>query len=380
MSDLYIVVLIVIIFVVSLFYFWVKSRKTKKKTVSQLYIDGLKALLTDDESRAFQSLKEVVKQDTGNVDAYLKLGDLFRKRKQYANALQLHKELTLRSGLSKQEKEDILKSLALDYVGLEKHQKAISVLRELYRRNDQDNWVIDRLLSELEETKMWEEAFEIESRRIRHKGNKQSKRLSLYKVFAGKELVAQEGDLHKARLAFKEALNHDETCVPAYIFLGDAYYQDRRLSEAIEYWRKLLSVAPSMGYLVFDKLEKTLYEIGQYGEIAEVYNEILSTNPKEIHTLYALAAISEKKGRNDQAVDYYKQILENNPTFIPANMGLIKLYEEVGLKDKAKKIMNNLIKAYPLGKDKFNCRNCGYVSDEPLWRCPACKKWDSFDI
>lgn len=360
-------------------YLWIKSRRVKKKAASELYISGLKALLAGDEGRAFQNLREVVRQDTNNVDAYLKLGDLFRKGKQYTKAFQIHRELTLRSRLSGEEKEEILKSLALDYSASGKHQKAISALEELHRRNGEDDWVIDRLLFELEETKMWDKVFEIESRRVKQKGQKESKKLALYKVCIGKEL-AEKSELHKARVAFKEALNYDENCVPAYLYLGDAYYQDRRLSEAVEHWRKLLDVKPSVGYLVFDKLERVLYELGQYGEITEVYNEILSTNPNEAHTLYALGNILEKKGRSDQAIDYYNQILENDPNFVPAKLNLLKLYEELGLKDKAKRIIDNLIKACHPVREGFICKNCDFVSTEPLWRCPSCKKWDSFDI
>ena len=104
----------IIVFTIMAFY-WSKSKKEKEKASPKLYIDALKALLSGEDQLAFQMFKEVAKKDPENLDAYLKLGDLFRKNKRYDKALQIHKELTFRPSLSLEEKNEILKSLAQDY-------------------------------------------------------------------------------------------------------------------------------------------------------------------------------------------------------------------------------------------------------------------------
>jgi len=360
-------------------FFWSRAKREKRKVPLELYIDALKALLAGEEKVAFQKFREVARRDPENVDAYLKLGDLFRKRKRYDKALQIHKELTLRPSLSIQEKSEVLKSLAEDFSAAGNHDRAISVLEELYKANEKDERVAFKLLLEYEESQRWEEAFELRKKIFGHDRDQTRKILALYKVFWGKAR-AERGELHKARIAYKEALNYDENCVPAYIWLGDAYYQDRRLTDAVEYWRKLVERVPEAGYLVFNKLERTLFELGEYGNISEIYENILSQNPKNTFALFSLARIHEKKGMLEDAMERYRQILDIDPGFIFARLSLARLYLQGGQTEEAIDFLDNLMESLPSKEKEFICQKCGYKSPDPLWRCPSCKTWNSFNI
>jgi lipopolysaccharide biosynthesis regulator YciM len=371
------IAIVIIFFIIGLL--WSKAKREKRKVSPKLYIDALKALLAGDEKIAFQRFKDVARGDPNNVDAYLKLGDLLRKRKRFDKALQIHKELTLRPSLPSEEKSEVWKSLAEDYIASKSHEKAILILEDLRRTDEDDNWVNHKLISEYEETQRWEDAFELKKKLSKHKNDEANKVLALYKVFSGKAWV-DKNELHKARVAYKEALNYDETCISAYIYLGEAYYRDERLEDAVEHWKKLLEMVPSVGYLVFDKLEKALFELGQYGEMAEIYEKILSENPKNIYALNSLANIHEKKGMLDLAKEKYKQILDIDPNFLSAKLSLAKLYQEEGRNEKSIDLLDSLIESLPPAFKEFACNHCRYKSTEPLWKCPQCGKLNSFDI
>lgn len=373
-----IIIAFVVVFVVMAF-LWSKAKTEKRKTSPELYLDALKALLGGEDKIAFSKLKEVVRKDPENVDAYLRLGDLFRKNRRYDKALQIHRELTLRPSLSGKEKNEVLKSLAEDFSASGNHDKAISVLEELRKANEKDGQVTLRLLLEYEETERWEDAFELRKKLTGRKEDQTNRILALYKVLWGK-IRAEAGQFHKARVAYKEALNYDERCVPAYIYLGDAYYRDQRLGDAVEYWKKLLEAVPKAGYLVFDKLEMTLFELGEYGDISEIYENILSRNPNDIFALFSLARIHEKKGMMGPAIERYKQILDSDPSFLSARLSLAKLYQQEGRKDESIDLLDSLIEGFPPEEKEFVCRHCGHNSSEPLWRCPSCKSWNSFNI
>jgi lipopolysaccharide biosynthesis regulator YciM len=373
-----IIIAVVIIFLVIVL-FWSKAKREKGKVSPKLYTDALKALLAGDERLAFEKFKDVARGDPENVDAYLRLGDLFRKRRKFDKALQIHRELTLRPSLSAEEKSEVWKSVAEDYIASKNHEKAISVLEELHRTDDDDPWVNNKLISEYEETERWEDAFELRKKLSKHRDDNANKILALYKLFWGKAR-ADRNELHKARVAYKEALNYDETCIPAYIYLGEAYYRDGRLDDAVEYWKKLLEAVPSAGHLIFDKLERTLFELGQYEEIAEIYERISSRNPKDIPALFSLANIYEKKGMMELAVEKYRQILDIDPSFLSAKLSLAKLYQEKGWKEQSADLMDDLIENLPPARNEFVCDRCGYKSPEALWKCPQCKKLNSFDV
>jgi len=370
---------IIIILVVFILLFWSKSKKVKPKPADMLYIEGLKALLSGDDSKAFQRLKQVVSQDTNNVDAYLKLGDIFRKKKGFDKALQIHTNLTLRPDLSEEIQMEIKKSLALDYIESGEHSQAISILKDMFKSNQTDLWAGSKLMSEYEEIGNWEEAFELRERLAKDKKEKNQQILALYKVFIGNQL-ASKGDYHKARLAHKEALNYDEKCVPAYIFLGEAYHRDERLEEAVESWRKLTEKVPKAAYLVFEKLEKALFEMGSFGEIEKVYDQILNADPKNTHALFALATLDEKRGKTVQAQERYSLILDIDPLYLPAQLSLLRIYQDKGQTYKTKHIIDGLLDICPSPLNNFICRKCGHNSTEPLWRCPQCKSWNSYNI
>jgi lipopolysaccharide biosynthesis regulator YciM len=368
----------VIVFSVMAF-LWSRVKGDRRKVSPEAYIDALKALLAGRQQVAFQRFKEVAKTDPDNVDAFLKLGDLFRDNKRYDKALQIHKELTLRPSLTQEQKSDISKSLAEDYSVSGNHDKAILVLEELYKTSDKDERIALKLLSEYEETQRWEEAFELRKKLSGSRGDINRKILALYKVLWGKAR-ADRGELHKARVAYKEALNYDETCVPAYVYLGEAYYQDERLKEAVEYWKKLLEAVPDAGYLVYDRMEKALFELGEYSDIPDVYENVLSTNPSNTLALFSLARIDEKKGMIPSAVERYKQILDLDPSFFSAKLSLARLYLQERRNEEAMEILERLTeKLSPTGQ-QFICQKCGHKSSQPLWRCPSCRLWNSFNI
>jgi lipopolysaccharide biosynthesis regulator YciM len=373
-----ILIAIIIVFTITAFY-WSRAKKEKEKVSPQLYIDAMKSLLAGDEKVAFQKFKEVARRDPGNLDAFLKLGDLFRKNKKYDKALQIHKELLLRPSILPEDRIEILKSLAQDYSASGNNNKSIDVLLDLYRENEKDRWVALRLLTEYETTAKWEEAFDLRKRIADHNEDETNRILALYKVFWGKAR-ADMGELHKARVAYKEALNYDENCIPAYLYLGDAYFEDGRLKDAVEYWKKLVETLPEAGYLVFEKLEKSLFELGEYGDITEIYESILSRNPKNVTALFYLARINEKKGNWETAVDQYRQILDIDPNYLAAQLSLVTLNLSSGHQEEAMDLLENLMQSFPPARKEFVCLRCGHKSAEPLWKCPSCHEWNSFKI
>ncbi len=359
--------------------FWFGSKRKKAKPAEKIYVEGLKALVSGEERVAFQKFRKVVDLDTNNLDAYLKLGDLFRKRKNFDRALRIHKQLLLRHNLSFESKKDIKKAIAQDFIESKDHSQAGAVLEELLNSDDKDIWVISKLLKEYEEKDDWERAFHLREKYLKDKKEESSKILALYKVFWGKKL-ASENEFHKARISYKEALHLDQGCVPALIFLGDAYYEEKRVEEAISSWKKLLQVAPKSSYLVFEKLEKALFELGNYGEIEEIYDFVLTNDPQNPQALFALAVLDEKKGRKSQSEQKHLQILDQDPDFLPSRLRLIRIYQDKGEKTKAKEMVDSLFDVFLSQSEKFFCQRCGYSSAEPLWRCPSCKEWNSFGI
>src|SRR3990172_614675 len=80
---------------------WTQTHKRRASQAPRMYLEALRAIVDGDDHTAFERLKAVVTEDSNYLDAYLKLGDLLRRRGRHDRAIRVHEDLTLRLGLPK---------------------------------------------------------------------------------------------------------------------------------------------------------------------------------------------------------------------------------------------------------------------------------------
>lgn len=357
----------------------VRHKRSQRLRAASFYVEALKDLIRGGEESAFRHLKRVVREDTGNIDAYLKLGDIFRRRGELAKALQIHRQLTVRTDLGSPDRIELLKSLALDYMESEKDDRAIATLKELISLDRKDLWGHQQLIRQYEKREDWPQALSVQEAIFKITGQKDDALLALYEVQIGHQWAAQK-EFHKARLKYKDALRRDRSCVPAYLGLGDAHQQEDRLDEAINSWRELLAKVPQKAYLAFGPLERALYEKGQFGEVAKLYRDLLERDSDNLRALLALAIIYDKKGDLDEAIQTCERALEVEPGSATARQFLVKFYQQRGDQAKVMENLEALVSSAAAAPERFVCQNCGHESPEPLWRCPQCGQWRTYNL
>jgi len=367
------VVIIVIAVIITLI---LRRKRSQKSRSAGLYISALKDLIRGDEDSAFGQLKKVVLEDTGNIDAYLRLGDIFRRKGEPARALQIHRQLKIRSDLKSSDKLELLKSLALDYIQGDKDERAIATLRELISQAKKNLWAHEQLLDLYEERGEWSQALVLQEANFKITDKRDDGLLALYEVQMGHEWL-KKGEFHKARLKYKDALRRDRTCVPAYLGLGDANEREGRLEEAIENWKELLAKVPAKGFLAFAKLEKALFDKGRFGEVSKLYRDMLQRDPDNLRALLAMANIHEKKGDIAEAIETCERAVQIDPESMAARSALVKFYRQKGDDQKVSQHLEAIVAS---ASDAFSCRNCALQSSDPLWRCPRCGAWRSFQL
>ena len=97
--ELFIFLLILVIAIVTSFFFYYKKKPILKNNSNKLYTEALNMLVRGDSENAIRLLRDVVKQDTNHLDAYLQLGDILRQEGNSQNAIKIHQSLTVRPGL-----------------------------------------------------------------------------------------------------------------------------------------------------------------------------------------------------------------------------------------------------------------------------------------
>lgn len=368
-----------ILFVLALFvlFFLMQRRARNKEEVGRAYVDGLKSLLDGEKEKAIEKLKLAVSQDTHNVDAYIRLGDLLRRDGQSNRALHLHLSLMARPGLSQEERGAIARNLAKDYLKLKEPHKAISVLKKWVAKNSKDFRAKESLLSLYEKQNLWKESYTLQQEMLKRKKPFDSSLLALYRSYIG-EILLKEGKKREAQDALKQALKHDGTCVPALLYLGDLVYSSNRVEEAIDYWKRIIKDTPFFAPLVFLRLEKAYFAQGRFSELEEIYEDLIERNPEDSRTLFALAKLYLKKGRDGEAQKLYERILELRPNSSQARRGLLEISLNRKNIEEARDHTRALSELMSTENEVYSCSRCGFQSSDYHWRCPKCFEWKTF--
>ena len=292
-----------------------------------LYLEALQDLLDNKTEPAFTKLRQVVAEDSDNIDAYLRLGRILRDHNKPDRALQVHKDLTLRGGLTIEQRIAILHQLTEDYLALKEFDTAEAALNEMISLDSQNRWAYVSLLKVQKEAKKWDEAYDTAARILKIEANKSKKPLAIFKYQMAVDLY-QKREYHKARVLLKDALGLDPGFAPAYLLIGDSYYSEKRFEDAVNFWNKLIEAVPSRGYKVIDRLKRTLFDLGRFGDIAEICENILKHAPKDLQARLTLAEFYVKKGDLDLAEELLSRVVDDEPDNLKPILELIRIYLE----------------------------------------------------
>jgi lipopolysaccharide biosynthesis regulator YciM len=374
------IILIFIILILVVIYYFLKGFKVKESE-QNTYIQALELLIDGNYQQAIQKFKETVREDSENIEAYLRLGDLLRERGYTHNALKIHKDLTLRSNLKKASLVRIQRSLIIDYEAVNDFESAINLAKQLLMSgNENIQELTQKLVSFYEKKGKWTEAYDACSKYFKKDLPALNKKMALYLVFQGLDL-SKEDKSREARIKFREALKLDSNCAAAYYYLGKSYQYNNRLAEAINQWEKLCEILPSKAHLVFDDLERAWFESGNFSEAEKLYSNLLSNDEANIGAALALAKIYDKKGETERAIKIIDQLDEDARKKVMVQSFYIYALHNNKQYELAASCAVELIKNNDwLEGLNFVCQECHFVSNEPQWICPQCKTIDSFNI
>lgn len=352
--------------------YFLYHRNTKKtQQEKKAYLLALKYIAENDTRRAIEKLKETVRSDTGNIDAYVKLGDILRREGLVNNAVRIHKDLTLRGNINAHDKAKIWYSLGLDYLAALKFDKAEKCFLEIKNNKEYAERIFPHLQKIYEKTEAYEKAFDLLKEKSGPESQQLKHRMAVYKVFEGQKILAQK-DGKKARLIFKEALKYDPACLFAHLYIGDSYILDERRDDAIEVWRNFCRKFPDDSYVMFSRLEKAWYDKGQFNKIEELYDSILKEDAENIHATLALSRFLRKKGEFDTALALVNDRLANGGNQDLLQAELARIHWDSDNFEQAGKTALSLLDKHIAGDETYLCSACSYRSDEPFLKCPQC--------
>ena len=354
-----------------LYLFWIRDRKTGGDSYTQaleLIVDGKLRLAVD-------KLKETVRTNSTNIKAYIKLVTILRAEGLYTNAIRILKDLAIRANLKQDDIILVKKNIALTYWEAGEFDKAEAYFDELISIKSQVSWVVPYLLKILERKKDWTRAYELLKDNLPEADARYKYKLSVYKLMDGKA-TAESGQEKEARIMYKEALKIDSNNSGAYLLLGDSYLREERVPDAIKIWTDFCQKLPDKAYLVLGRIQKALYETGQYSKIEKIYEDLLQNNENNLKIIIALSEIYRKKGEYDEAYKLLQEAQKRDIDPIVVDAQIAKVLNDKGQQNEAlKKAISILDKKILSSMQQYRCTHCSYESPELHWICPKCGEW-----
>ena len=322
MYSFYIIIVVILITAIGFWIFFNYRPKKQKKTDS-LYTDALNAMLKTDKRRAVSLLRDVVKQDSDHIDAYLQLGNILRDEEPQ-RALKIHQTLTVRPNLNNSTKVDIYKSLAMDYEVIGDLTKARKEAEHILIIDKKNEWAITFLLNIGEKIEDWDYAADKAKQLQKIIGVSDTNILSKYIVYKSKEKIKQN-DFDTAISLLNKAINQSPKFGLPYKYLGDIKMKNRDLVKAIEYWEKFINFSPEQSYMVFDNMETALFDLGRYSEVENFYRKVLEKNPMDLAATLRLANVLNEKGEDQAAISLIDKLIDNGNAAISTLLMKLKL-------------------------------------------------------
>ena len=323
MSIIYIYLGVAIAIALSIYFYYLSFRKKKKPRINSIYTDALNAMVNGDLNNAIALLKQVVKQDSNHVRAYLQLGNILRKDNP-EQALKIHQSLTVRPNLSRNMQADIHAALADDYRLLSNYTKAkeeAKLVLEIEKRNLS---ALKFLINISVENQDWEGAIGWTKQLNKVTGKKASEDEAKFDVFRGLDYL-KSGDFEKAKLQFEKGIKTSSDFPLSYRYLGDVYEQTRELVKALENWEKYAFRDLKEGSVIYSKIETALFDLGRYSEVEKFYRKILELNPSNFEATIRLANVLEEKGEGGAALGLIEGLSNQSGNDIRIDLMKLKL-------------------------------------------------------
>ena len=320
--ELFIILSILVIAIGTSLFFYYKKKPLIKNNSNKLYTEALNMLVRGDSQNAIRLLRDVVKQDTNHLDAYLQLGDILRDEGNSQNAIKIHQSLTVRPGLDDKLQIQIHQSLAKDYLSLNEISLAKKEAEMILNIDKKEFWATEFLLDLAEKSHDWAQAAHLI--KTLDSNNSDITRLARFKVYEGMGKFEND-DRKGAEQCFNKAIEIAPNFGLPHLYLGNLFSENRNLVKALEHWEQYALLDLKNGSSIYSKIESALFDLGRFSEEEKFYQRAFKNNPRNLDALAKIANVLEEKGERQKALDLVEDALSQHQDSIKLRLMKLKL-------------------------------------------------------
>ncbi|MGX9741458.1 lipopolysaccharide assembly protein LapB [Pseudocitrobacter corydidari] len=354
-----------------------QSKQDEASRLSRDYVAGVNFLLSNQQDKAVDLFLDMLKEDTGTVEAHLTLGNLFRSRGEVDRAIRIHQTLMESASLTYDQRLLAVQQLGRDYMAAGLYDRAEDMFSQLVDETDFRISALQQLLQIAQLTSDWQKAIDVAERLV--KLGKEKHRGEIAHFWC--ELALQQmgnDDMDKAMTLLKKGASADPSSARVSIMMGRVWMAKGDYAKARE---SLLRVIDQDKELVSETLEmlQTCYQqMGKTDEWESFLQRCVEENTGAAAELMLAQVLDQREG-GDVAQTYVTRQLQRHPTMrVFHKLMDYHLNEaEEGRAKESLMVLRDMVGEQIRSKPRYRCQKCGFTAYTLYWHCPSCRAWST---
>jgi len=321
-----------------------RSQPVDAARVEAAFRRAFGALLDDDFDDAEAALAELVRDDSTQLEVYLALGQLYRRRGEISRAIRVHQNLLLRNDLVPAHRERALRGLARDFVKGGFLTRAITAYEELCDRVPRDPEALAALARLRADARDFDGALDAQRRLARATGQDGRRAEAQLWLERGQSARA-EGRSDEARRALAKCVRRDPGLAEAWLCLGELEAERGKPKKALAAFERALAADRGVADRVHPRLEATLATLGRPAELETRLRAHVAADPGDTGARLALARTLAARGEADAALAELEPLLEREPERLELHAARARVLLAEGRDAEASKALAELLDA-----------------------------------
>jgi len=365
-------------------YGWYMGRRSaqqdKQQEASRLsrdYVAGVNFLLSNQQDKAVDLFLDMLKEDSGTVEAHLTLGNLFRSRGEVDRAIRIHQALMESTSLTYDQRLLAVQQLGRDYMAAGFYDRAEEMFTQLVDETDFRIGALQQLLIIHQATSDWPKAIEVAERLV--KLGKDRQRMEIAHFYCELALQAMSSDdLDRAMNLLKKGEAADRQSARVSIMMGRIYMAKSEYAKAVECLQRVIEQDKELVSETLEMLETCYVQLQQPREWVEYLKRCVEENTGAVAELY-LSDVIEREEGGEVAQLYINRQLQRHPTMRVFHR-LMDFHLNEAEDGRAKDsliVLRDMVGEQIRTKPRYRCHKCGFTAHTLYWHCPSCRAWSS---
>ena len=354
-----------------------QSKQDDASRLSRNYIKGVNFLLSNQQDKAVDLFLDMLKEDTGTVEAHLTLGNLFRSRGEVDRAIRIHQSLMESASLTYDQRLLAVQQLGRDYMAAGLYDRAEGMFKQLVDETDFRLSALQQLLQIYQATSDWQSAIEVAERLVKLGKDKHRGEIANFWC----ELALQQmagNDLDKAMALLRKGAAADRNSARVSIMMGRVWMEKGDYAKAVESLERVIEQDKELVGETLEMLQTCYQQLGKIDEWEAFLRRCAEENTGATADLM-LAQILEQREGAESAQNYVTRQLERHPTMRVFHK-LIDYHINEAEEGRAKEslgVLRHMVGEQVRSKPRYRCQKCGFTAHTLYWHCPSCGSWST---